>query len=98
MSPGKVLTFYTKDAEFFSAFHFGGEGMAETMANTLKNSQKIGNWTCGESPRSENSTLDTSGISCVAEAHKGAVLISMADETDANKIAQNGDAFLDAWK
>ena len=98
LSPGKVFTIYRKGSDMFSAFYLRGKTMAENMAHTLENSETFGDWTCGTAPRTSNSSASASGISCVAAAHGGAVITSMGPSGTASDIAENGKAFLEAWK
>ena len=98
LSPGKVITIYRKGSDIFSAFYLRGRTMAEDMAQTLENSETFGDWTCGTAPRTSNSSASASGISCIAAAHGGAVITSMGPSGKASEIAENGKAFLEAWK
>lgn len=72
--------------------------MAEGMARTLENPETFGEWTCGTTTRTGNSSTPASGISCIAAAHGGAVIASMGPNGKASEIAENGKAFLEAWK
>lgn len=98
LSPSKVLTLYLRGSDIFSVFYIKGEAMAEGMARTLENPETFGEWTCGATTRTGNSSTSTSGISCIAAAHGGAVIASMGPNGKASEIAENGKAFLEAWK
>ena len=98
LSPSKVLTLYLRGSDIFSVFYIKGEAMAEGMARTLENPETFGEWTCGTTTRTGNSSTPASGISCIAAAHGGAVIASMGPNGKASEIAENGKAFLEAWK
>ena len=98
LSPSKILTIYSKGSDVFSVFYIKGETMAESMASTLENAETFGDWTCGTTPRTGDSSNSASGISCVAAAHGGVVFASMGPDGKASEIAENGKAFLEAWK
>lgn len=98
LSPGKVLTLYLRGSDIFSVFYIKGETMAESMARTLENPETFGEWTCGTTTRTGNSSTSASGMSCIAAAHGGAVIASMGPNGKAAEIAENGKAFLEAWK
>ena len=98
LSPSKVLTLYLRGSDIFSVFYIKGEAMAEGMARTLENPETFGEWTCGTTTPTGNSSTPASGISCIAAAHGGAVITSMGPNGKASEIAENGKAFLEAWK
>ena len=98
LSPSKVLTLYLRGSDIFSVLYIKGETMAEGMARALENPETFGEWTCGTTTRTGNSSTPASGISCIAAAHGGAVIASMGPNGKASEIAENGKAFLEAWK
>ena len=98
LTPGKTLTFYLKGSDMFTALYIRGEMMVESMVRTLENPETFGDWTCGTTSRTGNSSTSARGISCVAAAHGGVVITSMGINGKAPEIAENSKAFLEAWK
>ena len=97
LSPGKVITIYRKGSDMFSAFYLRGRTMAENMAHTLENSETFGDWTCGRRTSTDSSD-SPGGVACIAAAHGGAAFATMGLNGQASEVAENGKAFLAAWK
>ena len=97
LSPGKFLTFYRKGSQMFSVIYFAGESKAKSMAEAFENPETFGDWTCGRRTATDSSD-SPGGVSCIAAAHGGAVFATMGLDGQASEVAENGKAFLAAWK
>ena len=97
LSPGKVFTIYRKGSQMFSAIYFPGESRAKSMAEAFEQPETFGDWTCGRRTATDSSD-SPGGVSCIAAAHGGAVFATMGLNGQAAEVAENGNAFLAAWK
>ena len=97
LTPTKFLTIYRKGSQMFSVIYFAGESKAKSMADAFENPETFGDWTCGRRTSTDSSD-SPGGVACIAAAHGGAAFATMGLNGQASEVAENGKAFLAAWK